>query len=174
MAISTTAVAGTCIAFSFTLFGNAVTQTFMGVPAVIVDFPPPSSPEHAARARLLGRQWPVFWAVGNRFFRPISTIGLFGYAYTSWASASQGPGGSLGGWGPYAVSALCHLVTVVHSALNMMPLNEKLNALGDPGGSADPEQAESYARQWIRFNIVRVVMPAVAGSVALFQILRKR
>lgn len=145
----------------------------MGVPALLVDFPSPSSPEHAARARLLGRQWPVFWVVGNQFFRPISTLGIFGYAYTSWIASSQGPNGVFGDWKPYAFSALCHLITVVHSALNMQPINEKLDALREPKGRVDSKQAESYARKWIKFNTVRLITPVVAGTLALFQVLRK-
>ncbi|KAI1654594.1 hypothetical protein F4813DRAFT_370480 [Daldinia decipiens] len=172
MAVPPEAVLGTTVAFSFILFGNAITQSFMGVPALLVDFPPPSSPEHAARARLLGRQWPVFWVVGNQFFRPISTLGIFGYAYTSWVASSQGPDGRLGDWRPYAVSALCHLITVVHSAINMQPINQKIDALREPKGKVDPKQAESYARKWIKFNTVRLITPVVAGSLALFELLK--
>ncbi|KAI8960413.1 hypothetical protein F5Y11DRAFT_349548 [Daldinia sp. FL1419] len=172
MAVSPEAVLGTTVAFSFILFGNAITQSFMGVPALLVDFPPPSSPEHPARARLLGRQWPVFWVVGNQFFRPISTLGIFGYAYTSWVASTQGPNGRLGDWRPYAVSALCHLITVVHSAANMQPINQKIDALREPKGKVDPKQAEGFARKWIKFNTVRLITPVVAGSLALFQLLR--
>ncbi|KAK0664268.1 hypothetical protein DIS24_g770 [Lasiodiplodia hormozganensis] len=165
------AVVGTTISFSYILLGNAITQSWMGVPALLVDFPHPSSPEHAARAQHLGRQWPTFWAVGNKFFRPISTLGIFGYAYTAWA-ASQGNGGLRGDWRLFAVSAVCHLVTVVHSAINMQPINEKLDGLGDPkSGRSDASQAEAYARTWIRRNSVRIAMPLVAGTVALFQAL---
>ncbi|KAI0480950.1 hypothetical protein GGR56DRAFT_688361 [Xylariaceae sp. FL0804] len=198
------AVAGITVAFSFILVGNAITQSFMGVPALLVDFPPPSSPdEHAARARLLGRQWLVFWVVGNRFFRPISTLGIFGYAYAAWAayqrqqqqyqhqqhgyiisgvngvvgavdgSGSGGGGGGGADWRLFAVSALCHLVTVVHSAVNMQPVNEQLAALDGPrvkGGEA--KDAEAYARRWIELNLVRLIMPTVAGTLALWQILR--
>ncbi|OTB04799.1 hypothetical protein M426DRAFT_147829 [Hypoxylon sp. CI-4A] len=171
--VSPEAVLGTTVAFSFILFGNAVTQSFMGGPALLVDFPPPSSPEHAARARLLGRQWPVFWVVGNNFFRPISTLGIFGYAYTSWVASSEGPNSGLGDWRPYAVSALCHLITVVHSAANMQPINEKIDTLREPKGRVDPKQAESLVRKWIKFNTVRLINPVVAGSLALFQLLKR-
>ncbi|KAI1134840.1 hypothetical protein F5Y05DRAFT_396580 [Hypoxylon sp. FL0543] len=170
--IPTEAVLGTTVAFSFILFGNAVTQSFMGGPALLVDFPPPSSPDHAARARLLGRQWPVFWVMGNNFFRPISTFGILGYAYTSWVAATQGADGRLGDWKPYAVSALCHLITVVHSAANMQPINAKIDALREPKGQADPRQAENYVRKWIKFNTVRLITPVVAGSLALFTLLK--
>ncbi|KAK8055894.1 hypothetical protein PG993_001121 [Apiospora rasikravindrae] len=176
--VSPEAVVGTTIAFSYILFGNAITQSFMGVPALLVDFPKPSAPGHAERARLLGRQWPVFWAVGNVFFRPISTLGIFGYGYTAWAARSAIPGSSrLGDWRWYAVAAACHLVTVVHSAVNMQPINEKLDALSavdvkdkSPGGEA--RLAESNARKWISYNTVRLITPVVAGSLALWQTLK--
>ncbi|KAI1435124.1 hypothetical protein GGR50DRAFT_703421 [Xylaria sp. CBS 124048] len=148
-------VVGTTIACSFILFGNAITQSFMGVPALLVDFPPPSSPSHASRAQLLGRQWPTFWKVGNVFFRPISTLGIFGYGYTAYivsssasasASASSPSSSSLGrlggDWRLYALSALCHLVTVVHSAVNMQPINEKLDALKYEKGEGEAAAAE--------------------------------
>ncbi|KAJ3576449.1 hypothetical protein NPX13_g3695 [Xylaria arbuscula] len=172
MAISPELVVGTTVACSFILFGNAITQSFMGVPALLVDFPEPSSPDHAARARLLGRQWPTFWKVGNVFFRPISTLGIFGYGYTAWAASAQGQDSRLGDWRFYAISAMCHLVTVVHSAMNMQPINEKLDALKEPKGHVDPKLAENYARKWIKFNTVRLITPVVAGTLALTQTLR--
>jgi len=142
----------------------------MGVPALLVDFPPPSSPQHAAAARHLGRQWPTFWAVGNVFFRPISTLGIFGYSFAAY-SAYNSPL-SRKDWRFYAVSAVCHLVTVVHSAANMQPINEKLDALSgarEGKGTVDVSLAEYYARRWIRLNTVRIVMPMVAGGMALWQ-----
>ncbi|KAI1809556.1 hypothetical protein GGS20DRAFT_281301 [Poronia punctata] len=169
--ITPEAVVGTTIACSFILFGNAITQSFMGVPALLVDFPPTSSPEHAERARLLGRQWPTFWKVGNVFFRPISTLGILGYGYAAWD-------GRIGDWRVYAVSAMCHLITVVHSALNMQPINEKLDALSGEKGKGkgkgvDREMAEEYARRWIRYNTVRMITPVVAGTLALIQALKR-
>ena len=142
----------------------------MGVPALLVDFPPPSSPEYSARARLVGRQWPVFWQVGNVFFRPISTLGIFGYAYTSWAAACLGSHGRLGDWRIYAVSSMCHLVTVVHSAVNMQPINVKIDSLRDSKG--DSPKAEQLLRGWIRGNTVRMITPFIAGSLALWELLR--
>jgi hypothetical protein len=144
----------------------------MGVPALLVDFPPPSSADHEARARLLGRQWPTFWKVGNVFFRPISTLGIFGYGYTAWVVSSQESSGRLGDWRPYAISALCHLITVVHSAINMQPINEKIDGLKEPKGRIDSKRAEGYARKWIKFNTVRLIAPVVAGTIALTQALR--
>ncbi|KAI1306588.1 hypothetical protein F5Y03DRAFT_134791 [Xylaria venustula] len=171
-AVTPEIVVGTTIACSFILFGNAITQSFMGVPALLVDFPSPSSPDHAARARLLGRQWPTFWKVGNVFFRPISTLGIFGYGYTAWAVSAQGTNGRLGDWRLYAISAVCHLITVVHSALNMQPINEKIDGLKDPKGLVDTKMAESYARKWIKYNTVRLITPVVAATLALTQVLR--
>ena len=143
----------------------------MGVPALLVDFPPPSSPEYDARARLVGRQWPVFWHVGNVFFRPISTLGIFGYAYTAWAATKNY--GRLGDWRLYAFCSVCHLVTVVHSAVNMQPINAKLEALSAPKGKDEYiSLAEEYARKWIRLNTVRLITPVVAGSIALWQTLK--
>ncbi|KAK3315902.1 hypothetical protein B0H66DRAFT_534166 [Apodospora peruviana] len=187
--VPTTAVVGTTVAFSFILLGNAITQSFMGVPALLVDFPRASShpEEHAKAARHLGRQWPVFWHMGNVFFRPISTLGIFGYAYASWATANDthftafgnleipDNGAAAAGWKLYALSATCHLITVMHSALNMQPLNQKIDGLRDPRASGvDESLAEYYARRWIKLNTVRIVMPLVAGSVALWQTLRHR
>ncbi|KAK1773360.1 hypothetical protein QBC45DRAFT_364020 [Copromyces sp. CBS 386.78] len=183
--IPTEAVVGTTVAMSFILLGNAITQSFMGVPALLVSFPHPSSPTHADRARLLGSQWPVFWRVGNVFFRPISTFGILGYGYAAWAcsrssSSTQGLSSTTSGnaWKLYAISALCHLITVVHSAVNMQPINAKIEGLRrreaghGHGGGTDLALAEYYARKWARLNLVRLVMPAVAGSVALWTTLK--
>ncbi|KAK3693150.1 hypothetical protein B0T22DRAFT_504658 [Podospora appendiculata] len=177
--VPTEAVVGTTIAFSFILLGNAITQSYMGVPALLVNFPPPSSPSHAAAARHLGQQWPVFWNVGNVFFRPISTLGILGYGYTSWVaahtSANAATPAGRSAWRLYLISATCHLITVVHSAINMQPMNSKLDGLRDPKVSGvDPSLAEYYARRWIAMNSVRIAMPLIAGSVALWQTLRMR
>ncbi|KAK4198738.1 hypothetical protein QBC40DRAFT_330405 [Triangularia verruculosa] len=192
------AIAGTTIAFSFILLGNAITQSFMGVPALLVDFPRPSSPDHPRAARLLGRQWPVFWQVGNVFFRPISTLGILGYGYTAfsawryassmasnngWHTALVPVHGQVekGNWKVWGVCAVCHLITVVHSAMNMQPLNAKLEGLSSvddkksDGGrvtakaGVDVSLAEYYARRWIKLNLVRALMPLVAGSLGLWQ-----
>ncbi|KAK4228653.1 cytochrome P450 [Podospora fimiseda] len=175
--ISPNAVVSTTLACSFILLGNAITQSFMGVPALLVDFPHPSTPQHALAARHLGRQWPVFWQVGNVFFRPISTLGIFGYAYASYAAYKKAHSSS--DWKFLAVSAVCHLITVIHSAVNMQPLNAKIDALsrdgvGKMGIKVDVSLAEHYARRWIKLNLVRVVMPAVAGSIALSQTVKGR
>ncbi|KAI1266545.1 hypothetical protein F5Y18DRAFT_444993 [Xylariaceae sp. FL1019] len=171
--ISIELVVGTTIACSFILFGNAITQSFMGVPALLVNFPPASSSEHESRARLLARQWPILWKVGNVFFRPISTLGIFGYAYTAWAVSSKASDDQMGDWRLYAIAAVCHLVTVVHSALNMQPINEKIAALEAPKGHVDTRLAESYGRKWIKYNTVRLITPFIAGSLALSQALKR-
>ncbi|KAK8020532.1 hypothetical protein PG990_005670 [Apiospora arundinis] len=151
------AVVGTTIAFSYILFGNAITQSFMGVPALLVDFPKPSSPGHAERARLLGRQWP------HPGHLRVWVRGL--------VRARRLPGVRLGDWRWYAVAAACHLATVVHSAVNMQPINEKLDALS-AGGKVEASRAESLARNWISYNTVRLITPVVAGSLALWQTLK--
>jgi hypothetical protein len=155
----------------------------MSVPALLLDFPPPTSPSQPAAARHLGRQWPIFWRLGNVFFRPISTLGIFGYAYAGWMAAVRGRNGA--DWRWYALSSVCHLVTVVHSAVNMQPINAKLEGLryvkvkekdvddGVGDGDVDVRRAEEYARRWARLNVVRMVMPLVAGSVALWQSMRE-
>jgi len=54
----------------------------------------------------------------------------------------------------------------------MQPINEKLDALswvGEGKGMVDVSLAEYYARRWIRLNTVRIVMPMVAGGMALWQ-----
>ncbi|KAF2084315.1 hypothetical protein K490DRAFT_49462 [Saccharata proteae CBS 121410] len=175
------AVLQSCISFSFILLGNAITQSFMGVPALLVDFPPPSSPAHQSRAQLLGRTWPVFWKVGNNFFRPISTLGALGYMFLTWnaysSSVSPLPGSTASGvaagaqrrgdWRIFAIAALCHVVNVVHSAVNMQPLNDKIESCAR-GEGKEVWGAEGWARSWIRGNYVRIVCPAVAGTLALW------
>lgn len=174
--------------------GNAITQSFMSIPALLVDFPRPSSPEHAAAARRLGRQWPVFWHVGNVFFRPLSMLGLVGYLVAALLSSPHH------GRAAYVAGAAAHLVTIVHSAVHMQPLNARLHALaaadpkkvddhdhderngrgggGEAGdsaasaGDAAVAEAEAMARRWAELNILRLVMPLVAGTVALVETLR--
>ncbi|KAK7963683.1 hypothetical protein PG996_008624 [Apiospora saccharicola] len=161
-------VTSATVACSFILAGNAITQSFMGVPALLIDFPTPASPSHAERARLLGRQWPVFWEVGNRFFRPLSTVGILLYGASAWAARQQGKGN----WSLVAVAACCNILTAVHSAINMQPINERISALGGGGEQAkDGEKAEQYARRWGRLNLLRVVVPLVAGTLAMTQVL---
>ncbi|KAF2637528.1 hypothetical protein P280DRAFT_552196 [Massarina eburnea CBS 473.64] len=165
------AVAGTCIGCSFILVGNAITQTFMTVPALIVDFPRPGTPEHSSRARLLGRQWPLCWSVGNTFFRPISTFGVLGYSFASYSLYKEGIL-ARANWRWFAVAAALHLTTVVHSAVNMQPLNDKLESLASKTSEKDLREAEGIARKWGSWNRVRMVTPVLAGILALWQIVQ--
>lgn len=88
------------------------------------------------------------------------------------------------------MAAGCHLVTVVHSAVNLQPLNERIMALGGEegkeelkggnaqgdgdGAKADVARAEDMARRWAKLNLLRMVMPLVAGSLALWEVLKAR
>lgn len=55
----------------------------------------------------------------------------------------------------------------------MQPINAKIEGLRREGGGAtDLALAEYYARRWAKLNLVRLVMPAVAGSVALWTTLK--
>lgn len=146
----------------------------MTVPALLVDFPAQGSSNYAARATLLGRQWPYCWAVGNVFFRPISTLGFLGYAYTSYVSYNSTI--TKTDWRLFAVAAVMHLVTILHSAINMQPINDKLAAL-DPAvkGVKDASGshqlgAEALLRKWGKWNIIRVITPTVAGCLAMWQL----
>lgn len=143
----------------------------MTVPALLVDFPPPGSSDHTARARLLGRQWPLCWTVGNRFFRPISTLGFLGYVYAGYAVYSEG-GLARSDWTMFAVAAAMHLTTIVHSAVNMQPLNDRLEALATRTEEKELGEAEGVARQWASWNRLRVVTPVMAGGLALWQLCR--
>lgn len=140
----------------------------MTVPALLVDFPPPGSPDHAARAKLLGRQWPLCWTVGNQFFRPISSLGFLGYAYAGYAVYSEGIR-ARSDWKMFAVAAVMHLTTIVHSAVNMQPLNDKLEALATRASGKELGEAEGVARKWASWNRLRLVTPFIAGSLALWQ-----
>lgn len=145
--------------------GNAITQSFMTVPALLVDFPKPGTPDHTARARLLGRQWPLCWTVGNQFFRPISTLGLFGYAYSSYAIYNEGLH-ARADWKVFAVAAAMHLTTILHSAINMQPLNDKLEALAARTSEKELGEAEAIAKRWGSWNRLRLVTPVIAGALA--------
>ncbi|ORY10339.1 hypothetical protein BCR34DRAFT_485806 [Clohesyomyces aquaticus] len=163
------AVAGTCVTFSFILAGNAITQSFMTIPALLVGFPSPGSPQHTDRARLLGRQWPLCWTVGNRFFRPISTLGFLGYAYAGYAVYNEGFR-ARADWKAFVIAAAMHLTTILHSAINMQPMNDKLEALAERASEKELYQAEPTARKWGKWNLLRMVTPIVAGSLALWQV----
>lgn len=161
----------------------------MGVPALLVDFPRPSASnaeEYIVTARKLGRQWSVFWRMGNAFFRPLSTLGIVCYGYAAYATLraaslallrdSQAAQVESIRWKFYALSATCHLVTVLHSALRIQPINKKIVNLERAGmqgqaGEVRPELAEFWARKWVRLNTLRILMPAIAGSLAIFGVM---
>ncbi|KAH6665608.1 hypothetical protein B0J14DRAFT_550242 [Halenospora varia] len=165
------AIVGSSISFSFILFGNAITQSFMTIPALLVDFPADSSPDYSARAQLLGRQWPHCWNVGNVFFRPISTLGFIGYVYTAYEAYNDPTTKS--DWRFFALASLMNLIGIVHSAVNMQPLNDKIVGLdaGVRGKKVIAASAEAMMRKWAKWNLVRVVCPLVAGTASFSQII---
>jgi uncharacterized membrane protein len=142
----------------------------MTVPALLVDFPPPGSPDHKDRARLLGRQWPLCWTVGNQFFRPISTLGFLGYGYAAYSVYREGAL-ARSDWKLFGVAAIMHLTTILHSAINMQPLNDKLEALAERSGEKELGEAKSIALKWASWNRLRLVTPVVAGGLALWNLL---
>lgn len=155
--------------------GNAVTQSFMTIPALLAAFPDKSSPTYAARTALIGKQWPYCWAVGNVVFRPMSTLGFLGYSLTSFRAYSSSS--TEQDWRLLAIAASLHLTTILHSAINMQPLNDQLAALDghseeaklkSSGKSAD---AEALLNKWAKWNLVRFATPLFAGILALSQAL---
>ncbi|KAE9974152.1 hypothetical protein EG328_004012 [Venturia inaequalis] len=177
-----TSVMATCIAIDFFLSGNAVTQSFMTLPAMIIDFPSPSSPEYASRALLLGKEWPLCWTVGNVVFRPISTISTIGYAFSAWSLYRSSSTNVLEkkDWRVFALGALLHVSVIVHSAVNMQPLNDQLAALAGTGTDGKGKALTSTTKQvegkaveiatkWIRGNYYRLAVPMVSGALSLYQ-----
>ncbi|PNS14389.1 hypothetical protein CAC42_3675 [Sphaceloma murrayae] len=160
VAQSVAAATATC---SFMLVGNAITQSWMTIPTLIAGFPSPGTNAHAERASLLGQQWGMMHKVGNNFFRPISMLAIFGYAFGAY---SCGKGDMQGDWKLYTLAALCHVANVVHSAVNLQPINAKLDVLGT---TEDKAPAVELARQWIECNKWRALFPLVAGSAAVWQ-----
>ncbi|KAF4556708.1 Hypothetical protein D9617_1g085870 [Elsinoe fawcettii] len=148
---------------SFVLVGNAITQSWMTIPTLIAGFPSAGNAAYADRASLLGQQWPLMHKVGNNFFRPISMLAIFGYAFGAYSIAQ---GTMKGDWRLFALSALCHVANVIHSAVNLQPINAQLDVLGK---AADKSNAVELASRWIECNKWRVVFPGLAGSVALWQ-----
>ncbi len=64
-----------------------------------------------------------------------------------------------------------HLATIIHSAKNMQPLNDKLEALAGRASEKELGEAESVARKWASWNRLRLVTPVVAGCLALYQLI---
>jgi len=172
-----TSVVATCIAVDFILAGNAFTQSFMTLPAMITEFPPASSPEYSTRATLLGKQWPVCWTVGNQFFRPISTLSTLGYAFSAWSLSRGNSLTEKRDWRLFALGALLHVSVIFHSAINMQPLNDKLAALAGTGtdgkgvAAVKAGNAVEVATAWIRGNYYRLAVPMISGSISLYQTL---
>ena len=98
----------------------------------------------------------------------MSTLGFVGYAYSAYAVYKEGYR-ARSDWRLFAVAAVAHLCTVVHSAINMQPLNDKLEALAGRAGEKALQEAVPIARQWAKWNLVRLVTPVLAGSLALWQ-----
>ena len=138
----------------------------MTIPALLSHFPcaTASPKDHTTRATILAEQWRLMHAVGNAFFRPMSTIAIFGYGYAAYSSYA---GTVHGDWRLYALAALCHVANVVHSAVNLQPLNAKLGVLGE--GKVEDAHAEKWARSWINCNKWRIVFPFFAGGQAILQ-----
>ncbi|KUJ21257.1 uncharacterized protein LY89DRAFT_577895 [Mollisia scopiformis] len=165
-----TLVLGSSISFSFILAGNAITQSFMTVPALLVGFPNSTSPDYSSKSALLGRQWGVCWTAGNVFFRPISSLGALGYAFTTYSAYASAT--TKADWRLFAIAALMHVVVIIHSAVNMQPLNDKIASLDSESKGKDTLDlgAETLLRKWGKLNYVRIVSPLIAGTFALSQL----
>ena len=74
-------------------------------------------------------------------------------------------------WKLFGVSAIMHLTTILHSAINMQPLNDKLEALAERSNEKELGQAESIATKWASWNQLRLVTPTIAGGLALWNLL---
>lgn len=152
----------------------------MTLPAMITEFPAPSSPEYNTRAVLLGKQWPICWTVGNVVFRPISTISTIGYAFSAWSIYRSPNPLEKRDWRIFALGALLHVSVIVHSAINMQPLNDQLAALAGTGTDGRGKALASTTKQvegkaveiswkWIRGNYYRLLVPMVSGGLSLYQ-----
>jgi hypothetical protein len=155
--------------------GNAITQSFMTLPSLIVNFPAPATTEYRTRSTLLGKQWPICWTVGNDFFRPISALSTLGYAFTALSLYLDTSMAEKKDWRLFALGALLHVSVIVHSAVNMQPLNDQLAALagtGSDGKSAAKKvegDAVKIATAWIEGNYYRIAVPAISGGICLYQ-----
>lgn len=74
-------------------------------------------------------------------------------------------------WKLFGVAAVMHLATILHSALNMQPLNDKLEALAERASDKELMEAENIARKWANWNRLRLVTPVLAGGLALWNLL---
>lgn len=138
----------------------------MTIPALLDDFPSTSSPEHASRSRQLGKQWNSCVVAGNYFFRPSSSAGALGYAFTAYHTSRSLV--SRSDWRLYGFCAVLHAIVVVHSAVNMQPINVRLVDMGTRTQEKKAEDGEGMLRSWAKLNLVRLVCPLIAGTVALY------
>jgi hypothetical protein len=153
----------------------------MTLPSLILDFPKYTTPEYNVRAQLLGKQWPVHWVVGNNVMRPISTLATLGYAFSAWSfSRTSSLLSEKPDWRFFALNAILHVSVIVHSAVNMQPLNDKLAALAGTGtdgkgrgkvASQDEGRAVEIGTKWIRRNYYRLIVPFTTGVISLSQLL---
>jgi uncharacterized membrane protein len=74
-------------------------------------------------------------------------------------------------WKLFGVAALMHLTTIVHSAVNMQPLNDKLEALAERSSEKELGEAQEIAMKWASWNRLRLVTPVLAGGLALWNLL---
>jgi hypothetical protein len=125
--------------------------------------------DYNTKTTLLGKQWAVSKFAGNAFFRPISSLGFLGYAFSAYSSR----GGATGmDWRAFALAAAMHGVVILHSAVNLQPMNEKLVALGKGDVNFGRMGPEEMLRRWGRLNWVRAFVPVIAGGAALWQLVR--
>lgn len=74
-------------------------------------------------------------------------------------------------WKLFGVAAIMHLSTILHSALNMQPLNDQLEGFAERAGEKELREAENVARKWASWNQLRLVTPVIAGGLALWNLL---
>jgi hypothetical protein len=83
-------------------------------------------------------------------------------------------------WRWFTLNALLHVTVIVHSAVNMQPLNDKLAAFAGVGTdgkgegrvqTGDEGRAVEIATKWIRGNYYRLLIPSITGAVSLWQCL---
>jgi uncharacterized membrane protein len=97
-------------------------------------------------------------------------LGFLGYAYAGYSVYREGML-ARSDWKLFGVAAIMHLTTILHSAINMQPLNDKLEALAERSGEKELVEAEGIARKWASWNRLRLVTPVVAGGLALWNLL---
>jgi uncharacterized membrane protein len=97
-------------------------------------------------------------------------LGFLGYAYAGYSVFREGVL-ARSDWKLFGVAAVMHLSTILHSALNMQPLNDKLEALAERASEKELGEAENVAKKWASWNRLRLVTPVVAGGAALWNLL---